>query len=92
VNKDKHSNADLAYSAHVYLAEGLAVLAIEKASENGIKTIGFSGGVAANEILTLTMGKIVKASNLRFLVHRDVPPGDAGLSFGQAVASGFFHF
>jgi len=91
-NKDKHSKADLAYSAHVYLAEGLAALAIEKASENNIKTIGFSGGVAANEILTLTMGKIVKASGLRFLVHRDVPPGDAGLSFGQAVASEFFHF
>jgi hydrogenase maturation protein HypF len=91
-NKDKHSKADLAYSAHAYLAEGLAALAIEKASENNIKTIGFSGGVAANEILTLTMGKIVKASRLRFLVHRDVPPGDAGLSFGQAVASGFFHF
>jgi len=91
-NKDKHSKADLAYSAHTYLAEGLAALAIEKASENNIKTIGFSGGVAANEILTLSLRKTVKASGLRFLVHRDVPPGDAGLSFGQAVASGFFPF
>lgn len=89
-NKDKHSKADLAYSAHAYLAKGLAALAIEKASENHIKIVGFSGGVAANEILALTMGEIVKASGLRFLVHRDVPPGDGGLSFGQAVASGFF--
>jgi hydrogenase maturation protein HypF len=90
-NKDKHSKADMAFSAHAYLAKGLAALAIEKAFENDIKIVGFSGGVAANEILTLTLGDIVKASGLRFLAHRDVPPGDGGLSFGQAVASGFFN-
>ena len=81
----------MAYSAHAYLAKGLASLAIEKASENNIKTVGFSGGVAANEILTLILGDIVRASGLQFLVHKDVPPGDGGLSFGQAVASGFSH-
>lgn len=90
-NIDEYSKADLAYSAHAYLAKGLAALAIEKASENNVKTVGFSGGVAHNDILTFNMGKIVAASGLRFLVHRDVPPGDGGLSFGQAVASGFFH-
>jgi len=90
-NKGKHSKADLAFAAHAYLARGLSALAIEKASENNVKTVGFSGGVACNEILTMNMGRIVKASGLRFLVHVDVPPGDGGLSFGQAVASGFFH-
>ena len=90
VNKEKHSAADLAYSAHTYLAEGLAALAIEKASENGIKTIGFSGGVACNQILSLVMRKIVEEVGLRFVVHEAVPPGDGGLSFGQAVFGGFF--
>jgi hydrogenase maturation protein HypF len=90
-NKDKRSKADLAYSAHAYLAKGLATLAIEKASENNVKTVGFSGGVACNEILTLNMRRIVTESGLKFLVHGTVPPGDGGLSFGQAVASGFFH-
>jgi hydrogenase maturation protein HypF len=89
-NRDKHSKASLAYSAHMYLARGLAELAIEKSLENDVKTIGFSGGVACNEILTSNIGRTVKASGLQFLVHRDVPPGDGGLSFGQAVASGFF--
>lgn len=87
--RNKLSKADLAYSAHAYLAEGLAALAIEKASENEVKTVGFTGGVACNEILALKMRRIVEASGLRFVVHRDVPPGDGGLSFGQAVASGF---
>jgi len=91
-NREKHSKADLAYSAHAYLAKGLAALAIEKALENSIKTIGFSGGVACNEILALTMRKIVKSAGLGFLVHEAVPPGDGGLSFGQAVVGGFFQF
>jgi hydrogenase maturation protein HypF len=88
-NREKHSKADLAYSAHAYLGKGLATLAIEKALEKGVKTVGFSGGVACNEILALIMRRIVEASGLEFLVHDVVPPGDGGLSFGQAVVAGF---
>ncbi|NWG10350.1 carbamoyltransferase HypF [Candidatus Bathyarchaeota archaeon] len=84
--------ADLAYSAHVYLAKGLAELAIERALKNKIKTIGFTGGVACNQIMALAMRKIVESAGVRFLVHRAVPPGDGGLSFGQAVACGFSQF
>jgi len=91
-NRGKHSKADLAYSAHAYLAEGLATLAIEKALENKVKNIGFSGGVACNEIFALKMRKIVEDAGLRFLVHEVVPPGDGGSSFGQAVVGGFFQF
>jgi hydrogenase maturation protein HypF len=90
-NKNSYSKENLARSAHVYLAKGLAALAVEKASENGVKTVGLSGGVACNEIFALTMREAITASGLRFVVHQVVPPGDGGLSFGQAVASGFSH-
>jgi hydrogenase maturation protein HypF len=90
-NRGKCSKADLAYSVHVYLAKGLATLAIEKALGNGIKTVGFSGGVACNEILTAITRKMVEAADLQFLVHEVVPPGDGGVSFGQAVVGGFSH-
>jgi len=90
-NRHKYSKTNLAYSAHAYLAQGLAELAIKKASQNHVKAVGFTGGVACNEILALNIRRIVEASGLRFLVHKEVPPGDGGLSFGQAVASGFFH-
>jgi hydrogenase maturation protein HypF len=90
-NREKHSKADLAYSAHAYLAKGLAALAVEEASKNKVKAVGFSGGVACNEILALTMREIVESAGLGFLVHEAVPPGDGGLSFGQAVVGGFFH-
>jgi len=91
-NREKQSKTDLAYSAHAYLGKGLATLAIEKALEKGVKTVGFSGGVASNEILVLIMRRVVEASGLEFLVHEDVPPGDGGLSFGQAVVAGFSQF
>jgi len=88
-NREKHSKADLAYSAHAYLARGLATLAIENAVKNDVKVIGFSGGAACNEILTSIMRKTVKDAGLQFVVHGAVPPGDGGVSFGQAVVGGF---
>ncbi len=88
-NREKHSKADLAYSAHAYLARGLATLAIENAVKNDVKVIGFSGGAACNEILTSIMRKTVKDAGLQFVVHSAVPPGDGGVSFGQAVVGGF---
>jgi hydrogenase maturation protein HypF len=91
-NRDKKPKADLAYSAHAYLAKGLASLAVEKALENSVKVVGFSGGAACNEILASLMREIVEATGLHFLVHEAVPAGDGGVSFGQAVVGGFFQF
>jgi hydrogenase maturation protein HypF len=91
-NLGKASTADLAYSAHAYLARGLASLAVDKALEQGVNTVGFSGGAASNWILSDVMRRTVEAAGLRFLVHEAVPPGDGGISFGQAVVGGFFMF
>jgi hydrogenase maturation protein HypF len=91
-SKGKFSVEDLAKSAHAYLARGLATMAIEKAEGADVKTIGFSGGVACNIIIVKMMRKMVEDAGLLFLVHQAVPPGDGGLSFGQAVASGFSKF
>ncbi len=89
-NVGKVPVADLAYSAHAYLARGLASLAVEKALEHGVKAVGFSGGAASNQILAEVMRRTVEAAGLRFLVHEAVPAGDGGVSFGQAVVGGFF--
>jgi hydrogenase maturation protein HypF len=86
----KASVADLAYSAHAYIAQGLASLAVDKALEQGVKAVGFSGGAANNQILTKVMRRTVEAGGLQFLVHKAVPAGDGGVSFGQAVIGGFF--
>ena len=86
------AKANLAYSVHAYLAKGLAELAVEKAVENGVKTVGFSGGAAVNALLASIMRETVEAAGLRFLVHEAVPAGDGGVSFGQAVVGGFSRF
>jgi hydrogenase maturation protein HypF len=91
-SRGKVSTADLAYSAHAYLAQGLASLAVEKALAHGVRAVGFSGGAASNQILAERMRQKVEAAGLRFLVHGTVPPGDGGVSFGQAVVGGFFRF
>jgi hydrogenase maturation protein HypF len=88
-NSCKASTADLAYSAHSYLANGLASLAIHSAVENGVASIGFTGGTACNEILAKLVRKEVELAGLRFFVHEAVPSGDGGLSFGQAIIGGF---
>jgi hydrogenase maturation protein HypF len=88
-NRERHAKADLAFSAHIYLAEGLAALAIEKARENGVKAVGFSGGVACNKILASKIREVVEASGLKFLVHEALPPGDGCSSMGQAYVAAF---
>lgn len=89
--REKYSKRDLAFSAHAYLGKGLASLSIKNALEYGVKNVGFSGGVACNSIITAIIRRAVEAEGLRFHVHESVPAGDGGLSFGQAVASAFFH-
>jgi len=89
-NVGKASVADLAYSAHAYLARGLASLAVTKALELGVGAVGFSGGAACNQILAEVIRRRVEAEGLRFLVHESIPAGDGGVSFGQAVVGGFF--
>jgi len=89
-NRDRLRTADLAYSAHAYLATGLAALAVDEALENGVRTVGFSGGAACNALLASLMRARVEAAGLRFLVHEAVPAGDGGVSFGQAVVGGFW--
>jgi hydrogenase maturation protein HypF len=68
-NKQGFSIGDLAYSAHAYLAKGLAALATQKALSLGVKNVGFSGGAACNQILAAEMRWAVEAAGLRFFVH-----------------------
>jgi len=88
--RDKHLVSDLAYSAQAYLAKGLAQLAVNEAERLNINDIGFSGGVAYNEHITLTIRKEVEKSGLTFLVHERVPAGDGCIALGQALVATHF--
>jgi len=78
---------DLAYSAQSYVARSLSESAIAAAMDLGVKSVGFTGGVACNEQISCTLRAAAEKEGLRFLVHEAVPPGDGGVSFGQAVVA-----
>jgi hydrogenase maturation protein HypF len=79
--------SDLAFSAQRYLAEGLAQVAVDEAKRLGVDVVGFSGGVAYNEHITYAMRRFVEKDKLRFVVHKSIPAGDGGISFGQSLAA-----
>ena len=84
-----YSAADLAYSAESYLAHSLANAAIRIAEESGVKTIGFSGGVALNEHIATSIRKFISRAGFNFVSNISVPPGDGGISLGQAYLASF---
>jgi hydrogenase maturation protein HypF len=86
-HRSAYSAGDLAFSTQLYLAQGLAQLAIDQAKRLSVDSIGFSGGVACNEHITQTIRNVVEKNGLKFLVHQLVPPGDGGISLGQAVVA-----
>ncbi len=86
-NRGRHPTRDLAYSAHSYITRGLAEIACSQSQSTGVKAIGFSGGVAYNELVTRLLKQQVESSGLQFLQHESVPPGDAGISLGQVYAA-----
>ncbi|MEM1511320.1 MAG: carbamoyltransferase HypF [Candidatus Jordarchaeales archaeon] len=83
----KHRVEDLAASAQHAIAIGLADIAVNVAQEENVRTVGFTGGVAYNEAITKTIRKHVEKNGLVFIQHSVIPPGDAGVSIGQAIVA-----
>jgi hydrogenase maturation protein HypF len=84
-NDEGSSTADVAATVQDALARGLADLAIETAREKDLDAVGLSGGVAYNDAITRSIRETVQDGGLEFLGHDRVPPGDGGISYGQAV-------
>ena len=79
---------EIAYAAQWYLGESLAHIARGVAEENQIQHVGFSGGVALNNIITKAVIDQVHKAQLTPLIHANVPPGDGGISIGQVAIAG----
>ena len=86
-NRNRMDKANLAYSAEEYIANSLAMAAIEKAQEMGIKSIAIAGGCAYNEHITLRIKEKVEKEGMKFFIGKLLPCGDGGISFGQAVVA-----
>ncbi len=78
---------DIAARAQRELGRGLAELAVGAARRKGIGVIGVTGGVFYNDAIAEAVRDVVAGEGLKFLMHRQVPPGDGGVSIGQAVVA-----
>jgi hydrogenase maturation protein HypF len=54
---------------------------------HGIGTVALSGGSWQNALLLQRVRYALSAAGLEVLIHRRVPPNDAGISLGQAVVA-----
>ncbi len=77
--------ANIAAAVHSEIANQFANAAIKYAKSNSIRKIGFTGGVAYNDMISRQIFKKVKDAKLEFLQHKSLPCGDGGISSGQSV-------
>ncbi len=73
----------IALAFHRELALGLAELAVR--ARRGEEEIGLAGGVLNNALLRGFLTRNLSAAGFRVLVPAVMPPGDGGLSLGQAA-------
>lgn len=87
LGQSKASIFDACASFQESLAKALAQAAVTVAKERSIDRVGITGGVAVNEAIVETTRRCVEEEGLVFLRHRNLPPGDGGISVGQAVVA-----
>lgn len=83
--RDRLPAADVAARFHWQLARGFAALAARAARETGLRVVGLSGGVMQNALLARLLPLLLTAHGLTPLCQQEVPPGDGGISLGQAA-------
>lgn len=83
---EKTGDARFAAAAfHYNLAKVIAEMAMTLASHYNLKQIGFSGGVMQNMVLAAPLLDMVTKNGFIALTHNQLPPGDAAISYGQAI-------
>jgi hydrogenase maturation protein HypF len=82
------AKANIARSFVEALVNEAGGIACEAARAEGLKYVGFTGGVSYNGVITDLLKKRVEAENLQFVVHSRIPNGDGGISAGQNAVAG----
>ena len=73
---------------HGTLAAGFAGMVLAARDETGCETVAFGGGCFLNQVFSAALSARLETAGMEVLKPERLSPGDAGLSFGQAVAAG----
>lgn len=84
---DREPVEHLAWVFHDALADGLVRAATAVSERTNVRTVALSGGVFCNEVLTDLVADRLDRAGLACLTHRNVPPNDGGLAYGQAAVA-----
>ena len=77
--------AEIAAAFHAGLADAVAIAVGAVGAERNVNTVGLTGGVFQNALLTDWVRDRLQAAGLRVLTHTLVPPNDGGLALGQVA-------
>ena len=83
--KDK---ANYVFSFVNKIIEKLTDIAIEHAENKGINSIGLTGGVSYNIPISNMVEKNIRKTDLKLIIHKNIPNGDGGISTGQNAIIG----
>ncbi len=76
---------EVAARFHLSLAAAFASMTGRAARKRGVGVAALSGGVMQNGIMARLLPFLLERQGLEVLCHHELPPGDGGLSLGQAV-------
>jgi hydrogenase maturation protein HypF len=77
----------IAAQFHAGVAKGFIAAAANARESTGIAQVALSGGCMHNRRLTRLLRSGLEEGGFQIFQHRNVSPGDGGLSYGQAVVA-----
>jgi hydrogenase maturation protein HypF len=81
------SKAQIAARFHSSVADAFVRAALRARETTGIEIVALSGGCLHNRRLARLLRKGLEVESFQVYQHRNVGPGDGGLSYGQAVVA-----